>query len=282
MDRPNRNFGFRLLLSIFLCFGCNTNADSKLLINPKGSTVKERINTPAGYSRVSTTVNSFGNYLQNLKLKLDGSPVHYFDGRIKYNNNVYIAVIDMNIGNKDLQQCADAVMRLRAEYMYQNKMENKIHFTFTNGCRVDYCKWMQGYRIVFAGNKTNWVKKEDPSNTYESFLRYLDLIFTYCGTLSLSRELTKVNYLDLKAGDVLIKGGSPGHAEIVMDVAQNKEGKKVYLLAQSYMPAQETQILTNPNNPDISPWYELSVDKTEIITPEYNFTVSQLMRFKED
>ena len=79
----------------------------------------------------------------------------------------------------------------------------------------------------------------------------------------------------MMAGDVLIRGGFPGHAVIVMDVAVNSQGKKIYLIAQSYMPAQDIHVLINPANNEISPWYE--VDDAEIIeTPEYIFTRNEL------
>ena len=59
----------------------------------------------------------------------------------------------------------------------------------------------------------------------------------------------------MKIGDVFIKGGSPGHAVTIVDIAINpKTNKKVFLLAQSYMPAQEIKILKNPNNSELSPW----------------------------
>ena len=74
-------------------------------------------------------------------------------------------------------------------------------------------------------------------------------IYEYCGTLSLSKELQNIPYSDLRPGDVFIKGGSPGHAELVMDVAQNSTGQKIYLLAQGYMPAQDMQLLADPAQP---------------------------------
>jgi hypothetical protein len=80
---------------------------------------------------------------------------------------------------------------------------------------------------------------------------------------------------NISIGDVFIIGGSPGHAVIVVDVATNKNGKKVFLLAQSYMPAQETQILKNFNDASLSPWY--SADITDKLrTPEWTFDVKQL------
>jgi len=109
---------------------------------------------------------------------------------------------------------------------------------------------------------------------------YLINIFSYCGSLSLSRELVPVtNIHDIKAGDVFIRGGTPGHAVIVLDVAINREsGKKIFLLAQSYMPAQEIHILNNPNREDLSPWYEEDFGD-ELMTPQYTFTKNELMRF---
>jgi hypothetical protein len=63
-------------------------------------------------------------------------------------------------------------------------------------------------------------------------------------------------------------------------MAQNPAtGQQVYLLAQSYMPAQEIQLLINPNNASISPWYELKNETIE--TPEWTFEPVDLRRFSE-
>ena len=278
----------RLVMLVCLTLAACQTAARKLpppvqqtYVNPHGVTLQDRFVLPAGYTRVPLTSNSFGAYLRQIPLKPDGAQVHYYNGRIKANTGVYVAVVDMPIGNKNLQQCADVIMHVRARYLYTHGMEDKIHFTLTNGFRADYSKWMQGYRIVLSGNKASWVKKAAPGNSPGSFDEYMDVIYNYCGTLSLSRELKKADYGQLQPGDVLIKGGSPGHAELVMDVATNKEGKKIYLLAQSYMPAQEMQILDNPAANHMGPWYEAHPPGGNIITPEWNFTPDQLMRFPD-
>jgi hypothetical protein len=49
------------------------------------------------------------------------------------------------------------------------------------------------------------------------------------------------------------------------------------MLAQSYMPAQETQVLVNPDNTSLSPWYQLKDGK--INTPEWDFNTSDLKHF---
>lgn len=222
---------------------------------------------------------SFDFFLRNLPLKPVGSNVLYFDGTIKPNRNVYDAVVDLPIGKQDLHQCADAVMRLRADYFYSQKHYDKIHFNFTNGFRADFSKWAAGYRVAIKGNKTSWVKTAKPSNSYETYWKYLETVFMYAGTASLEKELRPINVVDIKIGDVFIKGGFPGHAVIVVDLAVNpKNNQKIMLLAQSYMPAQEIQILKNPNNNSLSPWYAVDFG-TSLKTPEWTFNSSQLKRF---
>ncbi|GAA0182357.1 DUF4846 domain-containing protein [Clostridium sediminicola] len=249
------------------------------LINPEGKTVEERFNVPEGFKRVSVDRKSFQNYLRDLPLKPHGSVVHYFDGREKDRNNVYIGVVDLDVGDRDLQQCADAVMRLRAEYLYQNKMYDNIQFHFVNGFNCNYSKWKQGYRVAIEGNNTSWVKKYSPDDSYKSFRNYLNVVFAYASTLSLDKELVSVEKEDMKIGDVFIRGGSPGHAVIVVDMAVNEDtGEKLFMLAQSYMPAQEIQILVNNNNEEISPWYSNDFIG-ELSTPEWRFDEEELKSF---
>ena len=247
------------------------------IINPDGKTIASRFNIPKGFDRIQVENGSFEAYLRQLPLKPHESKVKYYNGQTKSNNGVYDAVVDLEIGKKDLHQCADAVMRLRAEYLWNQQQFEEIHFNFTNGFRVDYTEWMKGRRMVVDGNKTYWNNRQNPSNTYQDFWKYMELIFMYAGTLSLAKELKSVPILDLKIGDVFIQGGSPGHAVIVVDVAVNSSKEKLFLLAQSYMPAQEIQILKNPND-DFSPWYLLQEGK-ELQTPEWTFSADDLKRF---
>jgi len=108
----------------------------------------------------------------------------------------------------------------------------------------------------------------------------MTFVFTYAGTLSLSQEMDVKAIEEMAIGDVLIKGGSPGHAVIVVDMAvEETSGDKYYILAQSYMPAQEIQILAAPRS-DVSPWYKLTNTDT-IVTPEWRFTSDQLKAFSD-
>jgi hypothetical protein len=62
----------------------------------------------------------------------------------------------------------------------------------------------------------------------------METVFIYCGTYTLEQSLQPVkDFSKMQIGDVFVKGGAPGHAEIVVDMAVNKTtGKKIYLLAE--------------------------------------------------
>jgi len=256
------------------------NVSLRSLIVPNGSVVVERILPPPGFRRVNLPPHSFGHFLRTQQLLPHGSKVHYFNGRQKP-VDVHVAVLSTDVGSKDLQQCADAVMRLRAEYLFHKGQQQSIHFNLTNGFRADYTKWRDGNRLKVSGNKTSWVRSHAPDSSYRCFRQYLNTVFSYAGTLSLSRELKPVQFSAIQPGDVLIQGGSPGHAVIVMDVAVNQKGEKIFLLAQSYMPAQQIHILKNPGERTISPWYYTSDIMTNVHTPEWTFTTKDLKRFEE-
>jgi hypothetical protein len=254
-------------------------AVSRQIENTDVATLVQRFVPPAGFVRPVLQANSFGHYLQNLPLKPVDSPVHLYNGQLKARQSVHAAVVDMDTGDRDLQQCADAVMRLRAEYLFTQKQYDQIHFKLTNGFEMDYTKWRQGYRVRVDGNKTEWYPTNTLSTNYESFRKYLDFVFMYAGTLSLSKEMQPKQVKDLAIGDVFIQGGSPGHAVIVVDVVvKDDDGEKIFLLAQSYMPAQEIHVLKNPNDVGLSPWFSADFGE-ELVTPEWTFRQEMLMQF---
>lgn len=271
-------FSVAVILLLTGCVQPCASQSSSVLIHAEENKVESRFSTPQGYKRIQA--DGFATYLRSLQLQPHGKAVHLYNGTLKRRQDVHAAVIKMDVGTKDLQQCADAVMRLRAEYLYHFRQYDEIHFNFTNGFRADYSKWRQGYRIVVKGNDVSWVKRENENSSYASFRQYMDVVFSYAGTLSLSKELKVVPFKDMLPGDVLIQGGSPGHAVIVVDVAVNKQGNKVFLVAQSYMPAQEIHILVNPANRQLSPWYSIADIKHDINTPEWEFTTAELKRFE--
>jgi hypothetical protein len=277
------------LIAIVLCVSCkkeailtnlaiSTMSAQESLIDPSGSTIKTRFKLPNGFYRDSLKENSFSYFLQNFTLKEHNAKVHLYNGNLKNRQDVHEAIFDISVGKRDLQQCADATMRLRAEYLYQQKAYDSIHFNFTNGFNAEYSKWRQGQRISVKGSKVNWYSGAEKGVSRKSFDKYLTMVFSYAGTLSLAKEMKKISIAQMQIGDIFIQGGSPGHAVIIVDIAKNNNEEKMFLLAQSYMPAQEIHVLKNFNNQDISPW--CSTKNLEVLqTPEWKFTKNDLRRF---
>ena len=243
------------------------------------NTLFNRVKPPSGYFRKNDNYGNFAHWLRRLPLKEGNPDVRLYNGDLKGYQNGHAYVINMDVGASDLQQCADATMRLRAEYLFGNNKKDSIHFNYTNGANVQFSKWKSGLYPVPKSGKVDWVNSTENNKSYASFKKYMVQIFNYAGTLSLSRELKSAAIEGVQPGDIFCHGGSPGHAVMVLDVVENDLGNKMFLLAQSYMPAQEIHILKNPFNEGISPWYNLSEIGEVINTPEWNFYRGELMRW---
>lgn len=248
--------------------------------NEAGSRISTRFAPLQGYERKAYENESFQKYLSDFPLLPLDEKIHLYDGTEKYYQDVHASILDIDVGNRDLQQCADAIMRLRSEYLFKQKRYDEIAFDFTNGWRFEYQKWRDGNKLAVNGNKTSWVKGNRKNESYKEFRSYLNQVFMYAGTLSLSKELTYKKMENIEIGDILIQGGSPGHAVVVVDLCIHSETEeKAIMLAQSYMPAQQIHILKNHSNPETSPWYRQSEMQKEILTPEWKFYVTDLMTF---
>ncbi len=237
------------------------------------------ISLPAGFKFADDGDSVYAKWLRNLKIKKSKS-VYLYNGSLKDNQHAQYCVLDIDIGKKDLMQCADAAMKLRADFLFENDRYAEIKFVATSGDEIDFKKWLNGVRWKEQGNKlvSYMVNKTitDIKNEYRSFM---ELAFSYCGTYSLSKQLIPVNEASsMQAGDIFIQGGFPGHAVTVMAVAKSETGKKIFLLSQGYMPAQDIHILKNYSNPEISPWYSLS-EIDPLFTPQWQFESGTLKRW---
>jgi len=280
-----------ILMAVLLFMSCDFSQEptytkdeevkkEESIINSLGTTIEVRFNAPEDFRRNKVAENSYAHYLRNLPLHKPGKKVELYDGNLKGNQNAQAAVIKMDVGSQDLQQCADAIMRLRAEYLYKQKRYADLHFNFTNGFNAKYSHWRKGKGLSINGNRVSWVTSSKSNGSYESFRRYMNKVFMFAGTASLEKELKQKPLKEIEAGDVFIKGGHPGHAVIVVDVCEHKNGDKAFMLAQSYMPAQEIHVLKNPSNEFISPWYKVNEIDEMVVTPEWTFYSNQLRTFE--
>ena len=249
--------------------------EANIKINKDGKDIVLRFSVPDGFIRVEYDKDSFAEYLRHYPLKKFGSPVKLYDGR-KKSNQVHVSVFDMPLLKEDLIQCADAVIKLRAEYLYAQKRYDEISFHITNGMEVPFSRYAKGERVIVKGNNTSWKSGYKEGYDRDVFESYLKFIYSYAGTYSLSVESQKAAIFKLEPGNFFIYGGSPGHVVLVLDVAENPvTKKKIMLLGQSYMPSQEFHVLKSFE--DISPWYY--VNDEPLSTPEWDFERGSLKKF---
>jgi len=233
----------------FLYLGI-TNAQEKLSIS-------NYFKIPESYKRIAKT--NYHKWLINKEIKVE--EVKTYDGYIIYGlGDYYAAKFDYNIGKRDLHQCADAAMYFRAWYHFNEGNINKIAFTFTDGTRYSYNKFL---------------KQKKLSNTFNSFNKYMTVIWSYAGTWSINKyDTIPVSVNNISAGDIFVIGGFPGHAITVVDIIENECGDKKIMISQSFMPAQDHHILLNPKSNTV--WFDIN----EVRNTGFGFTEDNLKRFK--
>ncbi|MFP2924999.1 DUF4846 domain-containing protein [Pyxidicoccus sp. 3LG] len=247
------------------------SADAK--VRPLGSVIAP----PEGYTRVAVEQGSFGAWLRGLPLRPEGTPVlHFKGGEVLPGDDARLAAVaELDVGTANLQQCADSVIRLHAEWLWSSKQRERIAYRFTSGHLASWPKYAAGDRARVSGSKVTWVRSAGADSSRAAFRAYLDLVFNYAGTLSLEPLKGRPSREDVRPGDFFVLGGSPGHAVLVLDVAANAEGKRVALLGQGFMPAQDFHVLS-PGGGD-GPWFALDGDA--VATPFWKpFPWSSLRR----
>ncbi|PKN50189.1 MAG: hypothetical protein CVU63_00040 [Deltaproteobacteria bacterium HGW-Deltaproteobacteria-20] len=204
-----------------------------------------RVATPEGFVRVSLEEGSFGAWLRRLPLAAPGTPVLSNAGRtiLPGDHPHLTAVSTLDIGKGDLQQCADAVMRLHGEWVW-SKGKRDMSYRAASGTDMPYARWERGERVVQRGQSIAWAPGGGPSkDDHASFRKYMDAVFAWSNTVALARQAAVVAIEQIQPGDFLILPGNPGHTVLVLDLAKDAEGKQVALLGQSYMPAQSFHVL---------------------------------------
>ncbi len=242
-----------------------------------GDSIEKRFTPPKGFTRAAAPPESLATFLRSLPL-LDGNPdVLLFDGTVKRYQRGHLAVVDIDVGKHDLQQCADAVMRLLAEHRFAQKLP--VCFTATSGDALPWERYARGERPSVTKNHVEWSARATADNGHDAFRGYLESVFTWAGTMSLQRDLTAVaDSARLEPGDVFIVGGSPGHAVLVADVVENEAKEQRFLLVQSYMPAQQIHVLRGQEGV----WFTLPEPGKDLPTPEWTFPSGSRRRYTRE
>lgn len=239
--------------------------------------IASRVPPPAGFTRVAIDNDSYAAFLRGLPLKAGHPDVLLWNGEARADQSAHLAVIDLDLSEKNLQQCADTVLRLRAEYLYSRQQPMVFHLT--NGEALPWSRYRDGFVATVPKKKIMWQKRSDSSASARvRFRDYLDTLFLYAGTRSLGYDMREQTTSPIEVGDVFLQPGSPGHVVVVVDVATNEANERRFLLAQGYMPAQQAHVLLNPAHLD-DPWY-LAAGK-KLATPDWTFEPVRRWRFAD-
>ena len=246
-------------------------------INPEGMTQETRILPPEGYKRIPAAGNSFLSFMRQQPLYENGSMIYSYDGKALSNANA-AAVYSLSVGSEGYQECADSIIRLWSEYLWSQGRKDALRFHLTNGSVCGYRSFSRGKRVLAAGNHSVMIKLAPASDDEQTFHDWLMTVMRYAGTLSLDKESVPVPVQEVHPGEFLCTGGSPGHAVLIADEAVNEDGKRCFLLAEGFMPAQSCHIIAGYNC-DPNPWYteeQLSADPVCVST--YTFSGSTVLR----
>lgn len=259
---------------------------------PEGDRLEGRFPAPDRFVRASVAPGSFGAWLRDLPLQPEGAPVVSHGGailrRADHPNIAGVAAID--IGAQDLQQCADSVIRLHAEWQWSRGRRDQS-YRAASGAAMPFARWALGERVTVsgpAGSKLTWAPAARADDSHRAFRAYLDTVFGWANTVSLARDTTPIALADLRPGDFVVQPGGPGHAVVILDLATAPDGTRVVLLGQGFMPAQSFQILhPGKQDPHVKPgpvgngaWFRIEADGLD--TPFWpRFPWTALHRFPE-
>ncbi len=236
--------------------------------------------TPQGLTRLPAPQGSWAAWLRRLPVRRDRADVRSFRGDTL--RAPAAAVILLDVGDRDVQQCADTAIRLHAEYLWHAGHADAAAYHFTSGDRSAWKDWRQGERFALTGNKVRRNRTGSRANNHSAYRAWLQHTFRYAGTQSLRLDSDPVPPgQPLLPGDFFVTPGAPGHAVILLDVAQDDQGRRWGLVGQGFMPAQDLHVVTRAGARDKA-WLPLPDDAEDALdTPSWApFPRTTARRFK--
>ena len=242
----------------------------------------QRLPPPPGFTRLPVVSASWGEWLRYLPLKPPGSAVLSFQAKIIRPGDAsdIAAVVDLDVRKR--QECADTLMRLRAEYLlWANRGDEVIFPQPPHGPAISWPSWQQGFRPKLQGGQMRFARTNPTGTSREAFDHYLNCVFTWCDTDTLVAASRRVKPTDIQVGDFFVQGEKRqrnGHAALIVDLARDASGATIALIVQGHQPAQSAQV---PSDPTRGPWVSLTPGAPVKIPGSRTFSWQDLRRFRD-
>jgi hypothetical protein len=188
--------------------------------------------------------DAFGQWLKSLELRPEGTAIRTHSGHRVHHDG---RPIELPLVRGDLQQCADSAIRLRAEWIRQTGGDlQNLSFHATSGDPLPWSRFRDGEKPYAKGNRIHWRPVERANQSWEA---WLSSVFMWAGTRSLWAYETQPVEGSPKPGHLLVTPGSPGHAVVVLRVAEDRENRRTYMLVgEGFMPAQDFHVEHGPHD----------------------------------
>jgi hypothetical protein len=243
-------------------------------------TLETRIKPPPGYARVRVEPGSFGEWLRSLPMAPADTAVTRFDGAVAHpaDDEYVAAVVAIDIGNVDLQQSADVLIRLHAEWLWSLGKKDAISYPGGPKLLMPLSRWEKGQRVIAQGANVFWAVQAKPVDAdYGEFRKYLDVVFNWANSASLSRRTEVVPPEALMPGDFFLHTKPPGHVAIVLDIAEKPSGERLAMLGQALSPTESVHVI-RPGR--ATAWFSLRPGHAVITARSAAFGWEELRRLK--
>ena len=228
-------------------------------VTTEEATTEERVNT----SGVTYNIEEF---MRSLPVRSKDAKVKLYTKEEKEKQDSHIAIFNLPVDSRNLQQRGSSMMRLYAEYYWTNHDYDNMQYHLLNNFAMEYDRWVKGERLNYQNESFSWFSTAKTGDSYETLLEYLEYYFSYTGMSSLLAESHEADVNTISVGDFFVDEKKE-NAAMVVDVAVDEDGDRCFLLASGGTPAQEIEILKNPAHED--PWYYVSELKNTFQTPDF-------------
>ncbi|MEZ4464055.1 MAG: DUF4846 domain-containing protein [bacterium] len=156
-------------------------------------------------------------------------------------------------------------------------------YHFTSGDRSSFADWVAGERFAVQGAR---VKRSRGKARGRDHATYREWLMHPSGTRAPAPALDSTAVAadaPLVAGDFFVQPGGPGHAVVLLDVAEHPDGRRVALIGQGFMPAEDLHVLIAAGPEDVGgAWFRLPhPGLPSLQTPSWSpFQRDEARRFK--